>query len=138
MQPRRLIPAAALAVCTLCAAGPADAAWTSAGNGSAAGRAVVMPAGQKPAGSATGTDVTIRWATAQLPDGSAVAGYRISRYDSNGTAVAVLASCAGTIATTTCTEHNVPAGSWTYTDTPVQDNWTGQASPPSNPVAVGG
>jgi hypothetical protein len=36
--------------------------------------------------------------------------------------------------TTTCTEDNVPSGTWVYTDTPVQQNWTRTASADSNSV----
>jgi hypothetical protein len=117
-------------------AAPADAAWGGTGTGSAAGRAVVMPAGQKPTASVTGSDVTLRWSAAVLPGGTPVAGYRLTRYDGNGNPVTVLAACSGTVASTTCTEHNVPSGTWTYTDTPAQDSWSGAPSPPSAAVVV--
>ena len=39
--------------------------------------------------------------------------------------------CNGVVAATTCTEQSVPAGTWVYTETPVQLNWTGGASPDS-------
>ena len=137
MRASRIAIALTLPAVVLCVAQPAEAAWTGNGGGSAAARAMVMPAGLKPTASVSGSDVTLRWPAALLPGPTPVAAYRISRYDSNGTAALVLASCAGTINSTTCTEHNVPAGTWSYTDTPVQDSWTGVASPPSNPVSVG-
>jgi hypothetical protein len=132
------LAAASFAALVLTLAGPADAAWTGGGSGQSASLSMVMPTGSKPAASVSGSDVSLRWAAALLPGGSAVAGYLIRRYDINGNAVTVLASCAGTITTTTCTEHNVPAGTWTYTDTPLQNNWTGAASPTSTAVVVGG
>jgi hypothetical protein len=122
----------------LLGAGRADAAWTAgSGSGSAAGRAATMPAGQRPSATASGSDVTVRWPAATLPDGTPVAGYRLERFDPNGTAQPVLADCTGTLGTTTCTEHGVPAGSWTYADTPVQFGWSGARSVASAPVTVG-
>jgi hypothetical protein len=133
---RRCLALAIGAVVLACAP-PADAAWSASGTGPAAARAVVMPAGSQPSASVSGSDVTLRWPAALLPGATPVAGYVVTRYGANGQAVTVLAGCAGTVATTTCTEHNVPAGSWTYTDTPVQGNWNGPASPMSAPVPVG-
>ena len=133
----RLLAASAVAALAWSMAVPADAAWSGAGSGPTAARAVVMPAGLKPSASASGADVTLRWPAALLPGGTPVAGYRLNRYDVNGGVVTVLANCDGTVTSTTCTEHNVPAGTWTYTDTPVQDSWTGLPSPPSLPVSVG-
>ena len=120
----------------LSAAPSAQAAWSANGAGSAAGRAFVMPNGNPPTVSATGTDVTLRWSAALFPGGAPVEGYRIARIGANGQPVLAQASCAGTITTTTCTEHNVPTGTWTYTDTPIQGGWSGQTSSPSNSVAV--
>jgi len=129
----------AVGVLVLVPAGRSGAAWTAAsGTGGAAGRAMTMPAGQRPSAVASGADVTVRWPAALLPDGTPVAGYRIERLDGNGTAHAVAADCAADVSTTTCTEHGVPAGTWTYTDTPLQDAWTGATSGPSAPVTVGG
>jgi hypothetical protein len=97
-----------------------------------------MPAGNTPTASATGSDIVVRWPAASFPDGTDVAGYIVQRYDASiGAAATVGANCGGTVTGTTCTEHNVPSGSWTYTDTPVQANWTGAPSPASNPVGVG-
>lgn len=131
-----VLPAAALLV--LSTGGQADAAWSGAGAGAAAARAMVMPGGVQPTARSSGTDVTLRWPAALLPNGTPVAGYLIQRYDANGNPMTVQSGCAGTLATTTCTEHNVPAGGWSYTDTPVQDSWSGQPSPASGLVIVGG
>jgi hypothetical protein len=131
-----LVLASVVAALVLAAAAPAAAAWSDDGAGAAAGRALVMPDGLRPVASASGSDVALRWPAALLPNGTAVGGYLISRFGANGQPVAVLADCAGTITSTTCTEHNVPAGTWSYTDTPVLDNWTGRSSPQSAPVTV--
>jgi hypothetical protein len=134
----RLRPAAACATLALLAplAAPALAAWSSSGIGSAAGAATTMPVGSAPTARASGTTVTVVWNGASMSNGVAVAGYIIKRYDSSGTQATVGASCNGTVTTPTCTESNVPAGTWTYTDTPVQQSWTGTESPASNSVTI--
>jgi hypothetical protein len=116
--------------------GGAAAEWSSSGDGGAAGGALTMPAGNTPSGAVSGSDVSVRWLAATFPDGTAVAGYVVKRYGLNGAPVPVGAGCSGVVTTTTCTEHNVPSGSWTYTDTPVQDSWSGGESPPSSPATV--
>lgn len=96
-----------------------------------------MPAGGPPVGSASGTSVTIRWPATTLSNGAPVAGYVIARFNSlNGAAATVGAGCSGVVTATTCTEQGVPSGTWIYTDTPVQLNWTGTPSPASAPVSV--
>ncbi len=116
----------------------AVAAWTAAGTGSAGAAAVTMPNGNPPSAGASGSSVTVTWTAAKFATGAAVAGYTVQRFDAvNGAQATVGAGCSGVVTTTTCTELGVPAGTWTYTDTPVQDSWTGAASPASNPVTVG-
>jgi hypothetical protein len=113
----------------------AGATWTSSGSGAAGSVAYTMPSGSQPSVSASGSSVSLRWAAALFPDNLGVAGYVIKRYDANGTAVTVGASCGGVVTTTTCTELDVPPGTWIYTDTPVQDDWAGGESP-GTPVTV--
>ncbi len=118
-------------------ASPALAAWSAHGSASAAGAATVMPTGTAPSGSASGVNVTISWTAAKMASGTAVAGYTISRYNaSSGASATVNANCSGTVTTTTCTEDSVPAGTWVYTDTPVQGHWTGGQSPDSASITV--
>ena len=118
-------------------AAPAWAQWAVAGHGAAAGAAATMPPGATPSASATGSSVALRWSAAQFADGTPVGGYVITRYDAiNGSAGAVGAGCAGVVTTTTCTELSVSSGTWVYTVTPVQANWVGSPSPPSQPVTV--
>jgi len=102
--------------------------WNDSGAGGASGTATVMPTGNTPAAQVAGSSVTLQWTAARLPTGAAVQGYVITRYDSNGTAHAVGSGCSGVITTTTCTETNVPAGQWSYTDRPVLNNWNGGES----------
>jgi hypothetical protein len=113
------------------------AAWSATGPGGAAGAADSMPTGAAPSGSATNSQVTISWTAAKFPNGTAVAGYVIKRYNATTHALATVGSgCAGVVAATTCTEQSVPPGTWVYTDTPVQLSWTGGTSPDSAPILV--
>lgn len=132
----RLIPFRLRLLVGLCVALPlgltftplAQAAWSSGGSGPARSLAYTMPSGSQPSVSASGSSVSLRWGAAIFPDNRSVAGYVIKRYNTNGTAVTAGASCSGTVSTTTCTEVNVPSGTWIYTDSPVQDHWTGGES----------
>jgi hypothetical protein len=113
------------------------AAWPAQASGSGAGAAAVTPSGTAPAGSASGTSVTISWAAAKFANGAAVAGYQISRYNAGtGAPATVGTGCSGVITTTTCTEQAVPAGTWVYADTPAQLTWTGGPSPHSTQIVV--
>jgi len=115
----------------------AQAAWSSSGSGVASAQAYTMPNGGQPTARVSGTTVTLTWPAALFPDNLGVTGYLISRVnEATGAGATVGASCSGTVTTTTCTEQNVPAGTWIYTDTPVQDRWTGGQSSASGPVTV--
>jgi hypothetical protein len=137
-RPSRLVAGALLTACSALALTlPAAAAWSSAGGGTAAGSATVMPTGTAPSGGAAGDAVTISWAAADMSNGTAVQGYVIHRYNASTGAMAVVGpSCSGVVTSTTCTESSVPPGQWVYTDTPVQDSWTGGQSPQSSPITV--
>lgn len=118
-------------------AGPALAVWSASGSGSASGAANTMPAGSTPSVTLSGSNVTVRWSAATLPGGTDVAGYIVNRYDAvTGAPATVGAACSGIVTSTSCTESAVPDGSWVYTDTPVQVNWTGQESPQSSTVTI--
>jgi hypothetical protein len=131
------ILAAAAFPLALLGAESALAAWTSAGSGAAAGAATTMPAGNTPAASGSSSNVTVSWSPAAFPNGAAVGGYIIHRYDAaTGASQVVGAGCGSTVTTTSCTEQNVPDGSWVYTDRPVQQSWTGRESADSNTITV--
>jgi hypothetical protein len=115
----------------------AHASWTGGGSGTTSALAYTMPSGGQPVTRTSGSSVTVQWATALFPDNVAVAGYVVKRFDATtGAQATVGAGCSGTVTTTTCTEQNVPSGTWIYTDTPVQDNWTGGQSAASAAVTV--
>ena len=137
---RLWLAAIASAVAIPLALGPtsiAQAFWSGSGAGSGTGAATTMPTGTAPSESAVSNAVTISWSVAHMANGTAVAGYKVSRYNSSGTQVTVNSACSGVITATTCTEQSVGAGSWNYTVTPVQKNWTGGQSPESAPITVG-
>jgi hypothetical protein len=134
---RWLVPAALIVPMALASTPAALAAWSAGGSGSAGASATTMPAGNAPTGSASFTTVTISWTAAKMVDGSAVAGYVVNRFNAvNGTQATVGSACSGIVTTTTCTETSVPPGTWVYTDTPVEQNWTGGASPASNSITT--
>lgn len=116
---------------------PALAAWSAHASGNAAGAATIMPTGYAPVGKVSGTSVTVSWSASTLASGAPVAGYVVNRFNAvNGTPATVGSACSGVVAATNCTEESVPAGSWVYTETPVQLSWTGGISPDSAAVVV--
>ena len=113
------------------------AAWSAAASGGGTGAAPLMPTGATPSGASSSSSVTVSWAAAELSNGTPVAGYVLNRYNSStGAPSTVGAGCSGIVTATSCTEESVPAGTWVYTDTPVQMNWTGTASAESAPIVV--
>jgi hypothetical protein len=140
-RPPALVVLAALAPLALSLAlvpaSSALATWATHGSGTATGAASVMPTGSTPAGTVAGSSVTVSWPASTLPGGAPVGGYIVNRFDAvNGAPATVGSGCSGVVANTTCTEQSVPAGSWEYTVTPVQLNWTGGESPDSAAVVV--
>ena len=137
---RRRAAAVLLTAFTVCLAAPtpdALAAWSLSASGGAAASAALMPAGQQPVVSVLGTSVTVTWAAVSLPGAGAVTGYEITRFDAaTGTTATVAAGCSGIVTASTCTELGVPAGTWTYSDTPVLGNWVGALSPISARATV--
>jgi hypothetical protein len=120
--------------------GVAWSSWTtgSVPGGSGAAAAATVEAGMKPVAVATGGNVAVSWAASTVSNGDPVAGYIVMRYDvATLTPRSTIASCSGTIATTSCTETSVPDGTWVYTVTPVLgSNWRGAESLRSDRVDV--
>ena len=126
-----------LAVIVGVCAGPgaAYAAWSGTGTVSAQAQAATMPSGSAPTVSAAGHSVTVSWTGGALL-GQSVSGYTVNRYTAGGGAQTIGSGCAGTITALSCTESSVPAGTWTYTVTPLLYGWTGTESAPSAAVTV--
>jgi hypothetical protein len=120
--------------------GPAaNAFWQSLSSSNfAAANADTMPQGGAPAGSLSGTNVTVSWPAVTTPGGHAVAGYTVARYSSptGGTKLAAGGGCAGTVSALSCVEQSVPDGTWYYAVTPVISLWTGTESARSAGVVI--
>ena len=93
--------------------------------------------GKRPTITATGSTATVSWAPSTLTSGAPVTGYDVARYDVGGASQPVSAGCSGTISTLTCTENDVPDGTWQYTVTPRIGLWVGTESPKSLETTVG-
>lgn len=133
----RRLPGWLLAVILLACAGPgaADAAWSGTGSVSAQVQAATMPSGSAPSTTATGHSVNVSWTGGTLL-GQSVTGYTVKRYNASGVAQTVGSGCSETITTLSCTESSVPAGTWTYTVTPLLDAWVGSESAASSAVTI--
>ena len=110
---------------------------TPGGNGAAAATSVA--AGATPTlTSPNDSTVTVSWVASTLGTGQAVTGYVVKRYEATTLAIqTILTACTGTIATVTCTESNLPTGSWRYSVTPkFATNWLGAESDKSLPIST--
>jgi hypothetical protein len=117
--------------------GGAAAGWALAGSGSGAAKAKTLGSGNPPSGSVQGRKVTVTWTASFYTGGGAAAGYVVRRYNAaTGVGYAAASGCSGTVSALTCTETNVPAGSWQYTITPAAGNWRGAESAKSAAVVV--
>src|SRR5947209_2903429 len=112
---------------------PARADWVSAASGPADIVAASLPATLAPGAVAADLAVTVSWTPVTFAGASL--SYVVRRYDGAGKARVVGAGCAGRIPapepppeTLSCTEDSVPAGTWTYTVTPVLASWLGGES----------
>jgi hypothetical protein len=137
MIARRLVQSLVVALATLLTFGAAWSYWTTDATGTGAGAASTVDRGSQPSATATDAAVTVTWAPSALSDGGPVDGYLLVRYESGGIAPQTMASCAGTITTTSCTESDVPVGSWEYAVVPiVGQHWRGTESPRSTPLVL--
>ena len=125
---------------------PAWAYWTAADSSqSARAAADTLPAGQTPTATMSfpGGVATATITFDRLPtqSGQTVSAFVISRYNSatGGTPVGTF-TCTpgGPSSSVTCTDSNVPAGTWYYTDTPTVagSQWLGAESARSTGVAT--
>jgi hypothetical protein len=129
-----------LVICVAVAVGSpggAAAGWSLTGLGSGTAKAKTLGSGNVPTVSKSGRKVTVSWTASSYTNGGAPAGYLVNRYDaSTGVVQTIGANCTGTITGLTCTENNVPFGSWKYTVTATTANWRGPESAKSATVTV--
>jgi hypothetical protein len=117
--------------------GGAAAAWVLSGSGSGATKAKTLGSGNQPTASAVLRTVTVTWTASSFTTGGAVPGYVVWRYNAlTGVGSQATNGCSGIVAAVTCTETNVPVGSWQYTVTPAAGNWRGPESTKSAVVVV--
>src|SRR5207248_5322926 len=134
---RRRALASALTLAALAIpAGSAAAAWVASGTGSTSAKSRTMPAGNQPTAAASARNVTVSWSQSSFSGGPAVSAYLVKRYDTSGNGQTIGSACSGTVSALTCTESDVPAGSWQYTVTPAQSNWRGAESAHSATLTV--
>jgi hypothetical protein len=132
----RLLPAVLVLLTALGAPDASRAAWQSPGTGAQAVKAITLPAGATPSATVSNRSVALSWTATPLPGGGSVSGYTVRRYTSAGVLQTIGSACSGTVVSTSCTESNVPAGSWRYSVEPRLGNWVGAQSTLSAPVTV--
>jgi hypothetical protein len=134
MRLRATLVVFALVLVAALAPGAASASWKGAASGSVSAKARSLGTVAQPTTSVSNRNVTVRW-TAPA-SGAPVTGYLVRRYDQSGNAQTIGPACAGTIATTSCTEAAVPSGTWRYRVTAVNAKWRGSESAASAPVSL--
>jgi hypothetical protein len=136
---RRLV-ALGLVLCLSTGVSEAWGYWSagSVAGGAGASAAVTVNQGATPTAVLAGQAVTVSWTASTLSNGQPVSGYTVARYDAITLAAQTIGTaCAGTVTATTCTEENIPAGSWKYAITPVIGaNWRGAESARSATVTT--
>jgi hypothetical protein len=112
---------------------------TAAPGAAGAGQSTTVNQGPIPTPAASGNSVTLTWSATTLANGAAVDAYMVNRYDANTDALQVTGiGCNGTVTDLTCTEMNLPPGSWYYTITPLKGTyWQGPQSEPSGSIIIG-
>jgi hypothetical protein len=112
-------------------------AWGGSGSGGGSSKAHSLPTGNSPTTSINGRNVAVSWTTSSYAGSTNVSDYTVKRYDSGGTVQSIGSNCSGTISALTCTESNVPSGSWKYSVTPkAGNNWVGTESSQSTTQVV--
>jgi hypothetical protein len=138
----------AVGVALVAAGGLAAAAWaywTATATAGSGGGSTASSVNQGPTPSVTvsttaGRQVTISWGATTLSNSHAVDGYLVNRYPAAGGVGTInpFSSCTGTVTGLSCTETQVPPGSWKYAITPViGTNWKGLEGTLSGAISVG-
>jgi hypothetical protein len=117
----------------------ASAVWSATTGVGSTGRstAQTLAAGSTPVATApaTSSNVTVSW-TAQS-SGAPAYGYEVRVYDAtSGTPRTTGTGCAGLVTTTNCVETAAATGTWRYTITPRQQEWSGAESPRSIAIVI--
>jgi hypothetical protein len=137
---RRAVVALAVAAALLLGgAAPAVASWYATQSGPGTGGASagsVLQAATPTVSLSNKNTVAVSWSSSTLSTGAAVSGYYVARYGSSGALATVQNGCAGALTSTSCTETNVPDGTWTYAVTARFNNWTGPQSAKSAAVVA--
>jgi hypothetical protein len=84
---------------------------------------------------ASGREVTLSWPETTLSGGTPAGAYIVRRYDTSNIAQSILDACV-TVTTTSCVEHNVPVGTWSYSVQARMGSWTGAESAKSAAITV--
>jgi hypothetical protein len=116
----------------------ATAQWSSVGfgTGSAAAATLAAPTNVSATAAAGGSTVSLSWTpSAQSPSQVAPQGYYVTRMDGGTAAAACGTTVAALTTTASCTDLNVPNGTYSYLVTAVYRSWTA-TSIASNPVTV--
>ena len=139
--PARIALTLALVVALL---GGSTAAWSiwmpHSAPGWGAASATSVGSGAVPSVTHSSGSITLSWTPAALVSGAPVTGYLVRRYSAADLSEqTITTNCAGVITDLECVETGVPAGTWTYTVTPlVGTQWVGAESAQSEPVASAG
>jgi hypothetical protein len=105
----------------------AGAVWSRGGLGGGGARAKTLGTGAVPTGAASGKKVTVAWTASTFVEGGNAPGYVVRRYNAaTGVLQSIGAACSGTLTGLSCTESNVPSGTWQYTVTPAAAVWRGR------------
>lgn len=123
---RKATAALATAAVVVLGAGVAQAAWLASGTGSGSSKAAALgvPSGGA-AGSATTSSLALSWTAPST--GVSPTGYTVLRSTTSGSGYAAIASggCSGTVATTSCTDSGLAAGTqYFYVVAATRGAWT--------------
>lgn len=121
-------------------AAPAEAAparFLSDAFGESSSQAQAVPQALPPTVVVTGRDATASWSATSLSGGTLAERYIVRRYTVGGVPQTVLSSCNSAVTGTSCTENDVPPGTWRYSIQAASGSWVGAESPLGSSITVG-
>lgn len=139
MRRRRLIKTGVAVLALVAVAASALAYWTTQGSGSAAATAGTLAAPTNVSASSSLSTVSVGWTGSSLSNGTPAQGYYVTRTNTStsATSAACGSSASSLISGTSCSDTNVPDGTYTYKVTAVYHTWTAASSPSSQVTVVG-